>query len=448
MAAFSRGKPRLFSGTCLAQPGVPAIGSTANPNAHLVCLADWLGNRTLRNFLLRYSEPLWADVTRSLCLLGVLCLRHLAPSLDSVWGSEDLATLVDYIQREERWPEELTPAPLHSNKPWEPPWRQHHCGQPGGPFLKPSPEWRMAGAAEAGRSGRRAMSAAHARSPPGPFGVRSAEHHRDSRCTRAASRASSADAKNSRSSAGRAISKSSNADKARENSDCKIMEGRAPAFNVDDLVKEPATPRQVSVGSNSETSQTQACSDSQGRQTAQSSRDRRRAPAQIADEFLRSSLGAVFCSAQPTTDAVIRAPDTNEWRDAEERHCLETDMLLSKPNIACIRANTSPLGGCSELRDPRLARGGWAAEVPIRTSKSELVDTYYAEGEEVWTETASELGEPTAQLARDNVADRKDSPFRAARSSAPTSVSSTPSSVLGLGSAWSCSGGPLARTYA
>eukprot|EP00406_Dinophysis_acuminata_P045320 CAMPEP_0179312032 /NCGR_PEP_ID=MMETSP0797-20121207/53021_1 /TAXON_ID=47934 /ORGANISM="Dinophysis acuminata, Strain DAEP01" /LENGTH=95 /DNA_ID=CAMNT_0021021881 /DNA_START=55 /DNA_END=339 /DNA_ORIENTATION=- len=77
------------------------------PNAHLVCLTDWLGNRNIRVFLDRLSEGLWPDAARNLALLGVLCLRHLTDNPEFLWAPGDLAELVDYIQREQRWPKDL-----------------------------------------------------------------------------------------------------------------------------------------------------------------------------------------------------------------------------------------------------------------------------------------------------------------------------------------------------
>ncbi|CAK0833363.1 unnamed protein product, partial [Prorocentrum cordatum] len=71
-----------------------------DPNAQLVSLGAWLGNRHLRSFLLRFSEAMWPDVVRSTCLLGVLCL-HLSGH-DITWGSGDLADLVEHIQEDWR----------------------------------------------------------------------------------------------------------------------------------------------------------------------------------------------------------------------------------------------------------------------------------------------------------------------------------------------------------
>mmetsp|Transcript_4757 Transcript_4757/g.8148 ORF Transcript_4757/g.8148 Transcript_4757/m.8148 type:complete len:520 (-) Transcript_4757:132-1691(-) len=119
--------------------------TTSGPNAHMVCLTDWLGNRNLRNFLLHFSEHLWADATRNLCLLGVLCLQHLAPGTSNLWSTDDLSHLVDFIQREERWPTEMlstgqiacatsSPSVLPSSCMPRAAARQVH--------RKPSPVWR------------------------------------------------------------------------------------------------------------------------------------------------------------------------------------------------------------------------------------------------------------------------------------------------------------------
>mmetsp|Transcript_27456 Transcript_27456/g.50042 ORF Transcript_27456/g.50042 Transcript_27456/m.50042 type:complete len:468 (+) Transcript_27456:85-1488(+) len=467
MAAFSRGKPRLFSGTCIGQIGVPSTSVIADPNAHLVCLADWLGNRTLRNFLLRYSEPLWADVARSLCLLGVLCLRHLAPSLDSAWGSDDLATLVDYIQREERWPEELTPVPSRSGEAWEPPWKQQHWRPQAGAFQKPSPEWRVAGLADAGGAGHRALSAARMRQPPGPHGRRSAGNP-GGVCKRADTRARSVDAQQPRTSMQRSFPKKPSTDKV-SFSEARREQEEFAAFSAgfspvdfappasaashgplqyckewgEDPVAPPGVARVSRASPNS-------CDDTSGAvvyarpedNPVESSANLRRGPAQMAEDFLRSSLGAAFRSTQRANAGTSRAPDTAEWHDAEERRRTDADRLFPSPEASSPSLHAVPLDGCSELRDPRLARGGWAAEVPMHSAGPRFEEPP-VEVDEVWTDTASEPGELSSRPPRHTVAD---SPFRATCS--PESVSSTPSSVLGLGSAWSCSGGPLSRPHA
>lgn len=96
--------------------------SSPDPNSHVVCLTDWLVNRTLRNFFLSFNDQCWAEVSRSLCLLGVLCLKHLAVNPDFIWGNCELAELVDYIQRENRWPEELIPEARRRGESWVAPW--------------------------------------------------------------------------------------------------------------------------------------------------------------------------------------------------------------------------------------------------------------------------------------------------------------------------------------
>eukprot|EP00403_Amphidinium_massartii_P030466 CAMPEP_0178387300 /NCGR_PEP_ID=MMETSP0689_2-20121128/9003_1 /TAXON_ID=160604 /ORGANISM="Amphidinium massartii, Strain CS-259" /LENGTH=483 /DNA_ID=CAMNT_0020007661 /DNA_START=1 /DNA_END=1449 /DNA_ORIENTATION=- len=127
--------------------GLPEF-TTAGPNAHMVCLTDWLGNRLLRNFLLHFSEHHWAETTRMLCLLGVLCLHHLAPGTENLWSAEDLAELVETIQREDQWPTDLRPSKVlaaaggcGSTSSGQTPrmprtaWRQQI-------HRKPSPAWR------------------------------------------------------------------------------------------------------------------------------------------------------------------------------------------------------------------------------------------------------------------------------------------------------------------
>jgi len=103
--------------------------------------------------MLRFSEPLWVDVTRNLCLLAVLALQHLGPNGDSSWCSnEDLTELVQYIQNEQQWPKELTPESPPPEE-WQPPWRKAPVV-----FGKPSPEWRATRSKSP--NGRRAFSAA------------------------------------------------------------------------------------------------------------------------------------------------------------------------------------------------------------------------------------------------------------------------------------------------
>lgn len=119
------GEPRRWVPAGLAGHGRASnlAISCPDPNSHVVCLTDWLVNRTLRNFLLSFNDKHWAEVSRNLCLLGVLCLKHLAANPDFVWGNYELAELVDYIQREHRWPEELTPETRCKGQKWVAPWR-------------------------------------------------------------------------------------------------------------------------------------------------------------------------------------------------------------------------------------------------------------------------------------------------------------------------------------
>ncbi|CAE8595581.1 unnamed protein product [Polarella glacialis] len=128
-----RGRPWAGSTAAAVLAGRPR----SEANEHLVSLAEWVqSNRLLRQFLIRFSDQLWGDVAKDLCLLGVLCLRHLSPSPDTAWSSGDLSDLVEYIQREGRWPEELTPV-SGEREDWLPPWEQKRTV-----FSKPSPEWR------------------------------------------------------------------------------------------------------------------------------------------------------------------------------------------------------------------------------------------------------------------------------------------------------------------
>lgn len=125
------------SSSCGTKACIGVDLAMSDPNAHLVCLTDWLGNRALRNFLLRFSEPHWVDVARSLCLLGVLCLQHLAPGqlAAGLCSSGDLAELVEHIQREERWPDD-----------WDAAGRRPRIV-----FAKPSTEWRKEDTANSAR---------------------------------------------------------------------------------------------------------------------------------------------------------------------------------------------------------------------------------------------------------------------------------------------------------
>ncbi|CAJ1455769.1 unnamed protein product, partial [Effrenium voratum] len=98
------------------------------------CLTDWLQcSRVLRQFLLRFSDPLWVDIAKNLCTLGVLSLQQLSP--ETTWSASDLSELVVHLQRE-GWPKGK------SGPHWTPPWRRTREV-----FTKPSPRWR-AGSSE------------------------------------------------------------------------------------------------------------------------------------------------------------------------------------------------------------------------------------------------------------------------------------------------------------
>lgn len=94
-------------------------------------IGEWMGNRTLRNFFLQFSEPSWSEVAKCVTQLGVLCLKHLSvDGENTVWGLEDLAALVANIEYDQRWPNEPL-APEESREP-------EHWAR----FKKPSSRWR------------------------------------------------------------------------------------------------------------------------------------------------------------------------------------------------------------------------------------------------------------------------------------------------------------------
>ncbi len=79
-------------------------------NYHL-CIGNWLSNRTFRNFLGQYSEGVWTDVVKTCALLGIYTLQY--KSVDgegTVWSLEDLEHLVEFLQHEKQFPEELSPS--------------------------------------------------------------------------------------------------------------------------------------------------------------------------------------------------------------------------------------------------------------------------------------------------------------------------------------------------
>lgn len=101
-------------------------------NDYTLSVSDWMGNRILRNFLLRFSEHFWGEVVKSAALLGVLCLKHLSVNGENtLWGKDDLVALVANIEYDGRWPSSpLTPDPTkHAPGLWA------H-------FKKPSSSWR------------------------------------------------------------------------------------------------------------------------------------------------------------------------------------------------------------------------------------------------------------------------------------------------------------------
>lgn len=114
-----------------------AGGTSSSPNDYCVCVSDWLSNRTLRNFLLHFAEPNWGGVVKSTCLLGVLCLRHLSKTPDASWSCDDLAQLVDFIEREQRWPDELSAVVSHGVS-----GAGHRFPSPKKVFRKPPSSWR------------------------------------------------------------------------------------------------------------------------------------------------------------------------------------------------------------------------------------------------------------------------------------------------------------------
>ena len=73
-------------------------------------ISDWLSNRTLRNFLSNHSESTWPEIVKITALLGVFTLNYKSEDGENTrWGHDDLKCLVDYIQKEKQWPEELSP---------------------------------------------------------------------------------------------------------------------------------------------------------------------------------------------------------------------------------------------------------------------------------------------------------------------------------------------------
>lgn len=91
---------------------------------YYVCIGRWLSNRTLRGFLANYTECVWPEVVKSLCMIAVYTLQY--PYLrnsphgdlnkncttqdDSIlWTLEELMLLINYVEEEGRWPVELNP---------------------------------------------------------------------------------------------------------------------------------------------------------------------------------------------------------------------------------------------------------------------------------------------------------------------------------------------------
>jgi len=332
-------------------------------------------------------------------------LRHLPPSPDTVWSSDDLARLVEYVQQEQRWPEELMPARPSLAQAWEPPWRNGHAL-----FSKPSPEWRQPSLAQAGSSGRRAFSAAHARP------IRASHCHVATK-----------------------IEKRSSLKIHRDGSKHEHKEVPADRFadaasqTAVDVVNEEVS-QSIPISRESPLQRTVAdrtpcISDTVLLRPESKDADLRgqRGVAEIANAFLSSDLRDAFRESSPCSLKSHRPPDASEWHSAEEHH---------KATSLQIDANRLPpaLDGCGQLHQPRLARGGWAVEVPMRSMPSPVCTerSERAARLEV-TPSRRDRGEPSSLE-------------HGLSSSSIASSSSSNSSRLGLGAPWVYSAGAFSET--
>lgn len=109
-------------------------------------MRKWVSNPSLREFFCQFHEHNWLRVAQSICLLGVLCLRHLSVR-PCVWGPDELASLVAAIEREGKWPSILSPSGQLRGKPQDSGITPRKASCPPAPQLtdvyhKPPAKWR------------------------------------------------------------------------------------------------------------------------------------------------------------------------------------------------------------------------------------------------------------------------------------------------------------------
>lgn len=152
-----------------------------------------------------------------------------------------------------------------------------------------------------------------------------------------------------------------------------------------------------------------------------------RGVAEIASAFLGSDLRDAFRETPSSSSRSLRPPDAKEWRFAEkQQHANSLRRAVDRPSPT--------LDGCAQLHQPRLARGGWAVEIPMRSASNPL---------------RMEHGEGFArsEAAAFEVDRAEPSSLEHGLSAASiASSSSSGSSRLGLGGPWVCSAGPLTRS--
>jgi len=366
--------------------------SCPDPNSHVVCLTDWLVNRTLRNFLLSFNDKHWAEVSRNLCLLGVLCLKHLAANPDFVWGNYELAELIDYIQRENRWPEELMPETRRRGQRWVAPWsavdtvaRPVVREQP--PASPPKPLHRQrASKHEAGRCARSVSATDSRRRRPSTAGscsttsrrpVPTQEPHWDpepgSPAGLRASEAAPIASPYHYSQCGDLLSpRPSSGEVPPDELPVRSLFAGTPALAFASHAIISAEPR---ARVHASSSQRQRC-DLENRRASSSAavapQQRRMSRAPSAPPVQGKGRRAVTHHSEQHVPSqasfVQQVPDQQvggESGDVDYQQTFQTEdhgatRLHSRPVLA-----DHALQKCSELCEPRLARGGWCADVPF-----------------------------------------------------------------------------------
>lgn len=344
----------------------------------------------------------------------------------------------------------------HNKEAWEPPWRQR-----GTIFLKPSPEWRTPIPAEAGRTGRRALSAATARPAAGPHGrpgqaMAKAAHRSQLQISGDGKRRTGQETHSGTTSAGGGVISMPSAvigvaaPPAQVGSlvDMIRSEGSHPEAQV--LASEPAScaepapvpeiaveavPLELRAGSSAAATRNSWASrvnlEDERLVPAHSSnfdgRLGQRGAVQIAADFLGSHLGDAFATEPSSGATSVRPSNASGRHQAGTRSDGDLRGWLPGSKVD----HPAAISACSQLRDPRLARGGWAAEVPLWP---------LAEPTQAGTLTEEAPRYPRHEPPHNShLGGVASGPLPGS----PTSVSSDASSLLGLGAPWTCSGGPL-----